>query len=240
MMSFFTTPVCAPASADPSFTSLFRLLDDFESYQQQSQQGPRNAHNNGTQQRARRASPRAPTPFTPKFDVRETETTYELHGELPGLERENVQIEFTEPQTIVVRGRVERTYQRKPEAEAEVEQQEQQTKPTAEEKQQRRNSHQATVEDDPEEPSTPTHTPPESPAPQAAKPVVRQDKQQQVQKTPGEKYWAVERSIGEFSRTFTFPSRVEHEGVSASLDNGILTVSVPKAKKHQVRRIQIV
>ncbi|KAG7428670.1 30 kDa heat shock protein [Fusarium oxysporum f. sp. raphani] len=53
------------------------------------------------------------------------------------------------------------------------------------------------------------------------------------------KYWLAERSIGEFSRTFTFPSHVDQDGVSASFEDGILTIIVPKVKKHESRRIHI-
>lgn len=41
-------------------------------------------------------------------------------------------------------------------------------------------------------------------------------------------YWVSERSVGEFHRTFTFPSRVDNEGVKAKLKDGILSVTVPK------------
>lgn len=41
-------------------------------------------------------------------------------------------------------------------------------------------------------------------------------------------YWVSERSVGEFHRTFSFPSRVDSEGVKAKLKNGILSVTVPK------------
>ncbi|KZZ91274.1 HSP20-like chaperone [Ascosphaera apis ARSEF 7405] len=48
--------------------------------------------------------------FAPRFDVRETQDNYYLHGELPGVEQEDVDIEFTDPRTIQVRGFVNRAY----------------------------------------------------------------------------------------------------------------------------------
>ncbi|KAH7019606.1 hypothetical protein EDB80DRAFT_870237 [Ilyonectria destructans] len=45
----------------------------------------------------------------PNFDVRETGEAYELYGELPGMNKEEVHIEFTEPQTMVIRGKTEQT-----------------------------------------------------------------------------------------------------------------------------------
>lgn len=53
------------------------------------------------------------------------------------------------------------------------------------------------------------------------------------------KYWVSERSIGEFSRTFTFPGRVDQDGVKASMKNGVLSIVVPKSKKAEGRKISI-
>lgn len=239
MFSLLSSPYCAPAgAADTSFTPLFRLLDNFDSYSREAQSTPRTQTPSRNHPKARRSvAPRSSSsnPFKPKFDVRETETTYELHGELPGLERENVQIEFTEPQTIVISGRVERTYETKPTTEA--------TPEVAEQKTETHSSHHATVEDDPEDfenisttSSTGRATPTETPKTEVAKPATPAP---EVQKAPAEKYWLWERSVGEFSRTFSFPSRVDQDAVTASLDNGVLSVTVPKAKKHETRRIAI-
>ena len=40
-----------------------------------------------------------------------------------------------------------------------------------------------------------------------------------------------ERSVGDFMRTFKFPTGVDQEKVNASMENGILSISVPKAGK---------
>jgi HSP20 family molecular chaperone IbpA len=243
MMSFFPHSFCAPV-AETSFVPLFRLLEDFDNYSREVQSAqPLPACR---RQRTRQLRPRLTT-FTPKFDVRETEDSYQLHGELPGLERENVNIEFTEPQTIVIRGRVERTYAPESAPEAtnntteETAATESTTSETPEAEKSPRNSFQATVEDDPEDENTPASTPASSPKPEAAKPAETQEVTKtapaEAQKQP--QYWRWERSVGEFSRAFTFPARVEHEGVTASLSNGILNVTVPKSKKPVARRIEI-
>ncbi|KAK5659156.1 hypothetical protein OQA88_1246 [Cercophora sp. LCS_1] len=229
MMSFFSSPFYAPS--EPTFTPLFRLLDDFDSYNREAQQcQPRN----GRQRPAHRAPALS---FKPKFDVRETETTYELHGELAGIERENLNIEFTDPQTLVVHGRIERTYESKPEetpAPAPEETQERSASPS--------NFHRATVEDDPEEPSTPrsaspTPTPAETPKTEVAK--VASAEVEKAAPANNTKVWLSERSVGEFTRTFTFPGLIDQEGVNATLENGILSVTVPKVTKPQTRRIAI-
>jgi HSP20 family molecular chaperone IbpA len=248
MMSFFPRSFCTPVE-QTSFVPLFRLLEDFDNYSRDVQ----SAQPSPAYRRQRTRQPRSRlTTFNPKFDVRETEDSYQLHGELPGLERDNVNIEFTEPQTIVIRGRVERTYA--PEstnntteeiiATDEVAATESTTSETPEAEKSPRHSFQATVEDDPEDENTPASTPASSPKPETAKPAsetqeVTKPAPAETQKQPQPQYYRWERSVGEFSRAFTFPARVEHEGVTASLSNGILNVTVPKSKRPVARRIEI-
>jgi HSP20 family protein len=45
--------------------------------------------------------------FRPKFDVKELKDSYELHGELPGLEQKDVNIEWTDSNTLTISGRTE-------------------------------------------------------------------------------------------------------------------------------------
>ncbi|KXX75466.1 30 kDa heat shock protein [Madurella mycetomatis] len=258
MMPFFSHPYCAPAvHAKPSLITLFRLLDDFDSYSRevqvpQQQQRRADATRNATPRRA-------VTTFKPRFDIRETETAYELQGELPGIERDNLTIEFTDPQTLVVGGHVERTYESKPETSAEAAastgtgatETETAAAPATDDADETASTtsshgwHHATVEDDPEDPSTshsatPVETPETGVAKPAPAPVVAALKPEApVSASQNDRFWLYERSVGEFSRSFSFPSRVEHEGVTASLQNGVLSITVPKAKKHQPRRITV-
>lgn len=50
------------------------------------------------------------TTWNPRFDVRENNDTYELDGELPGVNQEDINMEFTDPQTLVVNGNIKREY----------------------------------------------------------------------------------------------------------------------------------
>lgn len=225
-MALFPRGFYGSYGSDPSFTNLFRLLDDFDTYTREVQGSTPEAGSRRHTQPART--------FSPKFDVRETEQTYELHGELPGIDRENVQIEFTDPQTIVIRGRVERNYTAgTPPAQVAghlTEKGEPQS-PAA--------VHHATVEDDVDEDNRSVATTATGANNQqvAQRPSATQTEEKP--KAPAEKYWVSERSVGEFSRTFSFPARVDQNAVSASLNNGILSVTVPKAKKHEAIRIAI-
>ena len=65
-----------------------------------------------------------------------------------------------------------------------------------------------------------------------------------VEKEEKQDTWhRVERSSGQFSRKFKLPENVKMDQVKASMENGVLTVTVPKVeeakKKAQVKSIDI-
>jgi len=53
------------------------------------------------------------------------------------------------------------------------------------------------------------------------------------------KYWVSERTVGEFSRSFSFPGTIDVDAVQANLEHGILKVVVPKKEKPASRRIEL-
>ena len=55
----------------------------------------------------------------------------------------------------------------------------------------------------------------------------------------GEKYHLRERRFGSFGRSVTLPVAVNTEAVEAAYDNGVLTLTVPKAEEVKPRRITI-
>jgi len=71
--------------------------------------------------------------------------------------------------------------------------------------------------------------------------VAKQDGQQVVknEEAPKSRYWVSERSVGEFYRSFSFPQRIDQEAVKASLNNGILSIVIPKGKAPQPKKINI-
>jgi len=78
--------------APSEFTSLFRLLDDYD------------VHRSGRDTHT--STIRA---FRPKFDVVELDDVYKLHGELPGISQKDINMEFVDPHTLVIAGHVERS-----------------------------------------------------------------------------------------------------------------------------------
>ena len=56
---------------------------------------------------------------------------------------------------------------------------------------------------------------------------------------PCEQYHRVERGHGRFSRAFALPDAIAVDRVSADLTAGVLTVTMPKAGAHAVRRIDV-
>jgi HSP20 family protein len=54
-----------------------------------------------------------------------------------------------------------------------------------------------------------------------------------------ENFQRIERTYGAFSRAFALPQQVNGEGVQAAFENGVLTITVPKAEQAKPRKIEI-
>jgi HSP20 family protein len=54
-----------------------------------------------------------------------------------------------------------------------------------------------------------------------------------------EGYYRLERAFGTFSRTLQLPKGIDPEAVSASFDQGVLEVRIPKPEERKPRRIEI-
>lgn len=185
------------------FAPIFRLFDEYD------RQAFRNLDREFQNVRS----------FTPKFDVKETKESYELHGELPGVQQKDINIEWTDNNTLTISGRHEHVREEGQRPQGFIE--------SGENSEQKKIGHQPTVEDDPSESNTKV-------AKQSDKKEV--SKQDEAGKA---KYWVSERSVGEFHRSFAFPARVDQEAVKASLKDGILSIIVPKAQAPQTRKINI-
>jgi HSP20 family protein len=211
-----------PRFPSGEFAPLFRLLDDYASHQSSRQGDDFGNLGNISQLRS----------FQPRFDVKEVKDSYELHGELPGVEQKDIQIEFTDAQTLSIKGRTERHRESGTPPTAALEGQQEQSRITADSSSTSSPHYQPpTVEDEnanTEQQMTTTNTSDNQ---------IQQHTEQQQR--PQSRYWVSERSVGEFSRSFAFPSRVDQDNVRASLKDGILSIVVPKASAPTSRKIQI-
>jgi HSP20 family protein len=185
----------------------FQLLSELDHPQRKAACGPRHARHQT---------------FTPKFDVTETAESYDLYGELPGIDQNDICIEFSDAQTILVKGKTERPSTTASTSTAHTEPEfSKNSEPSSE------ISHNPTVEEEYDEADAPLATPATTvTATNDAAP----QQPEQVQ-TPKPKYWVAERKVGEFARSFSFSQRIEQDFVTATLKNGILHVVVPKSQK---------
>ncbi len=67
---------------------------------------------------------------------------------------------------------------------------------------------------------------------------LRGEKQQTREET-ADRVHRYERTYGIFERSFVLPATVDPERIEASLDNGVLTISVPKVEKARPRQIEV-
>lgn len=192
--------------SQPGFSPLFQLLNDYEA--QPEYKLPASC--------APVQCPKLQTPrsFAPAFDVRELDEGYYLDGELPGVDQSNIEIEFTDPHTLVIKGHTDRESTT--------------LAPTSRSPSPAGSAgwHQATVEDEDEDAQSTSSA---STASTAEEPTDKTEPH----------FWAKERSIGDFQRTFSFTARVDQDSVRASLKNGVLSVFVPKEAVPLPKKIRI-
>jgi HSP20 family molecular chaperone IbpA len=194
------------------FAPMFKLMDDYANHV--ATRDPFNASGESLASRLR-------TSFSPRFDFKENKDAYELHGELPGVEQKDVEIEFTDANTLSIRGRTERVREEgtRPAAIEGVDN----TQKRIGDRKDSHSYHKPTVEE--EDGAVASGANPDAQ-------LQTESQSQDVEKTgedEGPKYWISERSVGTFARSFTFPQRVDQDAVKASLKNGILSIVVPKA-----------
>ncbi len=67
---------------------------------------------------------------------------------------------------------------------------------------------------------------------------VRGEKTQETS-SENETFYRTERSYGSFERSFSLPSHVDPDDVKASLENGVLTIRLPRREEAKAREIAI-
>jgi HSP20 family molecular chaperone IbpA len=184
--------ICAPHLQE--FSPFFRLVDEID-------RAARQAHVPNLRS------------FAPRFDVKETKDTYELYGELPGVEQSNINIEWSDDKKLTISGHTEKTYESATPAGA------------------------ATPDADKSDGNYQKPTVDDGEAEKPAEGAVVETAEKPV--TPKSRYWITERSVGSFNRTFEFPTHVDHDAVQANLRDGILHIAIPKAKAREPRKVSI-
>ncbi|MCU1277045.1 MAG: heat shock protein, family [bacterium] len=59
------------------------------------------------------------------------------------------------------------------------------------------------------------------------------------QRDEKDRYYAVERAYGAFTRTFTLPGYIDDSRVEAEMRDGVLTLKIPKSKEQQAKKVQV-
>ncbi|KAK0725098.1 HSP20-like chaperone [Lasiosphaeris hirsuta] len=151
----------AAITSNPTFGPLLRLLEEIE----------KGGSHHGCQHRQHT--------MHPHFDLLELPAAFRLYAELPGVKKEDVVIELTDPKTLVIKGTVQHSYRT-------------------------RTAGGAGETDDPA-------------------------------------LLISERGAGSFTRTAKLPVEVAREGITASLEDGVLVVTIPKPAEDvsRAQRIEI-
>lgn len=161
--------------------------------------------------------------FSPNFDVKEEEHAYTLEGEVPGLEdKSRLSIEFDDNNTLTVRGSIERAVERAGDSPGNLK-----TIESAAPESKK-------IDGGKEEGEVATTTTDTNNNKEVAK---TETETEAEKKRP--RYWVSERTVGEFSRSFSFPGTVNVDEVKASLENGILKIVVPKMERRATKRISV-
>jgi HSP20 family protein len=67
---------------------------------------------------------------------------------------------------------------------------------------------------------------------------IRGERRSEVEKE-GRTYHRMERSYGQFVRSFTLPNNVDRERIKASFENGLLKIEMPKREEAKPKQIKI-
>ncbi|HEY6146284.1 MAG TPA: Hsp20/alpha crystallin family protein [Thermoanaerobaculia bacterium] len=68
---------------------------------------------------------------------------------------------------------------------------------------------------------------------------IRGERRFEDEKTNGKNYHRVERSYGQFVRSFTLPNNVDRDNVRARFSDGLLHIEIPKREEAKPRQIRI-
>ena len=64
-------------------------------------------------------------------------------------------------------------------------------------------------------------------------------KREMEERKEGETWHTFERAMGSFSRSFTLPEGTDADKITADLKNGVLTITVPRSKEAETKKISV-
>ena len=64
-------------------------------------------------------------------------------------------------------------------------------------------------------------------------------KRESEKEDKGDTFYAMERSYGYFTRSFTLPDGIDEEHIRADLKDGVLTIAIPKKPEAQPKKISV-
>ncbi|HWE30446.1 MAG TPA: Hsp20/alpha crystallin family protein [Polyangia bacterium] len=64
-------------------------------------------------------------------------------------------------------------------------------------------------------------------------------RREMAERDANDRYYAVERAYGSFTRTFTLPTDIDEGRVDAELRDGVLNLRIPKSPEQQPKKVQV-
>jgi len=197
----------------------------------------------------------------PRADVKETKGGYVIEADVPGYKKEDISIEFTDSRTLQISGRTASISTSTSSKPAQVEELKESASSSGDSQAVHASRPKSpTVEDVPDESevdggkadkgqtgdSIPIGKGAEKQQQQEqSKPAAHQTQVTRTSSAQGQqlsddvKYYTSERFVGSFSRQFVLPANIDHNGVQAKLEHGVLTVQIPKVNRGETRKIVV-
>lgn len=157
------------------------------------------------------------------MDLKESKSQYELVAELPGVNKEDVNIEVKDDRTLIITGKM--GHEDASEGDASM----------------------SSFGDQGDEAATaPQIDESDGVVPSGAERMQRDKASQQMKLSVSkaeagdlERYWNSERILASFQRSITFPSPFQTDKIQARLKNGLLSVTLPKVPERKGIQINV-
>lgn len=150
----------------------------------------------------------------PPTDVLETNQGYEIHAELPGVQKQDIDIQVPDNHTIVLKGEVKYA--------------------KTEESNNQQVSTSSSKDDIKQQDQTDSAAQEVSSANDTTSVANTNTNAVTTANASVPHWWRSERMTGSFSRSFSFPQAIDPDTIKALYKDGVLTVTIPKLEKSSV------